>query len=673
MSYGVKYIASVPSKNGLTYILEISEKDYSSGSTPVNAGINPFTLNYYSTDDDVFTPIIGSELAFDLEVTDNNINIDLFSDDDTKYLVKLYASTNTLSYYDFLIWQGFLLVNDIQLPFTTGLRFMSFKAVDGLAMLKGITYNPDFVECEHKNQLRDLKSIILSCLNDIGFPDFFLNVQCSIYSSTMQTRGDASFNTPFEQTYTTIRTWLKDDVEYKSSYDVLSDIMTVFGCNLFQSNGQFVISQVNERFNDTVWLTKWDNNGSVIASGQFANKRLINGYSLSAQNYFIDNQQIKRLKKGFNKIEISQRINYNTFLFDNSDLQRENSFGDICLYTVTEGQPYTSKETKVGLPCRRIWFDGAIQNNILKGSSLFHNFKVFIGESYDFSFDILNTPATALPTGDPTVRLKIYFSIPIIGGTNFWSYNFTYNRWDAFPSPSSEGQTADYVRPVFADGLESWGSYSVSLPPIPSIPEFALFNFDILVGQAVPAWGLPQTKSEAFLKNVNLKRANKIDNDVQSVNTIGEKGVNPKYKKELSVELGTYQVNNYNTISGVLQDSIGGVHLFWYNYGNATSFLTILELLVQNYLNAAGINALTLEGAIYGLYTNKIGDGVTTFEYLDGLKISDNAGDPYSVVNKRYIFSNLQINFYDNTMSGTMLETNNVDVAATITRENIYK
>jgi hypothetical protein len=666
MSYGVKYIASVPSKNGLTYILEISEKDYSSGSTPVNAGVNPFTLNYYSTDDDVFTPIIGSELAFDLEVTDNNINIDLFSDDDTKYLVKLYASTNTLSYYDFLIWQGFLLVNDIQLPFTTGLRFMSFKAVDGLGLLKNINYNANLVMPDNESQLRSLLDVILGCLNQMGLPDFFLNIQCSIYANGMVDRTTDSSAEPFSQSYTRIRSWFQEPDVYKNCYEILSDIMIAFGCNLFQSNGQYVVSQVNERSDNTVWLTKYDNLGAVVASGQFANKRFIKGYSLSAQNYFIDNEQVKYLKKGFNVLEIEQEIKYAENLWYNKDFQQE-YLGQPFGWNTSAGffSGNTALATALDFNCRVLYYSGAdITGGVSMGTGGTNNtFTAFQNEIYEIGFDMVVTPAVL---GKPVaLRLIIYI---VQNATVAWYYNIQNNEWKI----GLLSNIVDYGNEITVDNdTELWKrlTYNLGLSPITGE-----LKVTFSLGVAIPSIPLSTTKEEVRLKNAVLKGINNDKEKVSKIVTKAERGANNSYKKNVTVSVGVTPRISNNMINGVLQNASGVPLIDWYRLNSSgIIFDSLIKLLAQNYINAVAKNSITLQGKIFGLYTNKIGDGVTTFEYLDSCKVDDNAGDPYEVVTKKYVLGNATFDFYDNTLSGNLLQTGNEELAATITEETIYK
>jgi hypothetical protein len=653
MSYGVKYILNAKSKNELNYIIEISERDYTGGSTNIPLGANPFTLNYYSQEDDVFNPIVGSELNFEMDITDFGNILDFYSDDDLKYIVKLYASTGVFAYYDFLIWQGFLLVDQSSIPFTTGLKFIAFKAVDGLGLLKDITFNPDIVIPTTDADLMNLKDVVLKCLNQIGLPDlFYFNVQCSIFADGMEDRGDSPLNEPLSQSFLQIRNWLKEPFIYKSCYDVLSEICMGFGCQIFQSNGQYVFSQLNEKFDENVYLTKYDNNGITISGGLYKNVFKVQGYGLTANMHWIDNGQTKVIKKGFNKLVIIEDMVYPVNLFVNENVYNEH-LGSIVGWEVNGADFTTTKEIYLGFECRKLTYNRAISQSICNlTSNMGSKLKIFKNEIYTLSFDFLITPEIS---GLSSFALWIGAT----DGVDLYGVNLDTKAWGNFS-----------WQEVTVNGDEVWGSVSYEMQPAPITGEFFIY-VSLGVGGGL---GVFNTKETLRVKNFQLKGTNNEKQKIQSVEVTGERGSNNNYKKEVSITLGSIPVQSNNMITGVLQDASNNVLTGWYRYGIVGTFDSLQKLLVQNYMNATAKNSITVQGKIYNVYAKKKNETTkNNLEYLSSYEVEDNAGDPLTVSGKRYVNANCNFNFIDNSIDVNLLETGNIDVAVTITEEIIYK
>lgn len=674
MAYGVKYILNAGSKNNLNYIIEISEKDYTGGSTNIPLGVNPFAVNYYSNQDDVFNPIVGSELTFEIDATDFSSLFDFYSDDDFKYLVKLYATTGLNNYYDFLIWQGFLLIDQTQLPFTTGLKFASFKAADGLGLLKSINYDAALVLPDNRNQLRSLKDVVIGCLNQIGFPDlFYINVQISIFATGMNDRGASTDNEPLSQTYTQIRNWLKEPNVYKSCYDVLTEIAEAFGANIFQSNGQFVISQVNERFEDSVYLTKYDSTGALVSSGLFKNAFKIQGYGLAANMYWIDNEQTKVLKKGFNKLVVSQEMRYSNNLFINENFQDEYLGTPVGWFTFSGGifpGSGTGVANKLGFDCRIIYYNPSdILGNGMNALYLapFAGVFLFVNDIYTFNYDFLATPPENNFPPASSFKLNLFVEQ---NATVAWFWDFDNDKWVI--GLISNADTYGKLFTINSEE-EAWQRKSIKLQPSPVTGRLNV-RFWIGVINSQPGPSYARTKVSLYLKNAVLTGLNNEKEIVKSINITGERGNNSNYKLEKTISLGAKPIVGNNMLNGILQDASGVVWADWYRYGDATTFDSLQRLLVQNILNATGKNSLTVQGRVYNIYAKKKNETtLENLEYLSSYEVEDNAGDPLTVSGKRYVSGNTTFNFIDNTINVNLLETGDTDVDATITEEIIYK
>ena len=296
MAYQNKYQATFATKSGKIAYLYLAEDGYT-GSVIQYQGIH-IDLQYIPTSDDPFEPIFASQLNIVLDVTDNISNMpNLVTLNDRKYNAKLYIDSD-------LEWEGWVLSDSVQLGYSTGRRQLSFNAVDGLGILRDILLPID--PTVNSNQINSLLYYLNLCLNQLAFPDNpNLKIVCSYYASGMNDRATHSYSEPFSQTYLANRTFLNNFI-YTDCLSVISNIVKSFGCRIFQAGGKWWIVAINEFANINAYYTEYDYTGAVVSSGTINTLTQIQGYTGNTSNlYFIDNSQIKLLRKGFNKIQQS--------------------------------------------------------------------------------------------------------------------------------------------------------------------------------------------------------------------------------------------------------------------------------------------------------------------------------------------------------------------------------
>jgi hypothetical protein len=303
MAYGVKYRVKVATQSNTIMKLDLLEDGYS-GSV-IEYPATTFNLQYIPASDDHFEPIIASQISIGIDVTDNMANLpDFVTLNDRKYLCKLYEDSN-------IVWVGWALTDNIQMPFTTGLKEIQFNAVCGLGMLAYITYNTTATNTIFKHPLLE---IILNCLNSVNF-DSNLNLftACSLYATQMSDRVDGAQYEPFAQSYTSLSS-IQTSGKFKDCQTILKEILISYGCRLIQSGGEWNILQVNQQANATNYYTKYNNAGTVIASGTYSNRK-----NIPTNGQFIGNSQLKILHKGFNNIISNNKLDYNDNLLYNGD------------------------------------------------------------------------------------------------------------------------------------------------------------------------------------------------------------------------------------------------------------------------------------------------------------------------------------------------------------------
>ena len=127
-AYGKKYTLSAAGKSGHTFTAEIWEKLYTGATYEINTSTNPFVLDCLASNDDPFQPVLPTTFTIRADFTEfTGPWPDFLSTDDRKYFVKFYASGTT-----YLLWQGFILMDTISLPFTTGRQIVDIICVDAI-------------------------------------------------------------------------------------------------------------------------------------------------------------------------------------------------------------------------------------------------------------------------------------------------------------------------------------------------------------------------------------------------------------------------------------------------------------------------------------------------------------------------------------------------------------
>ena len=106
------------------------------------------------------------------------------------------------------LWQGFLINDQVDVPFIAGLIPLKFDAVDGLALLKNSLYAPANRDI---NVLESLLQVVKNCLDKIQFPSYNINVCISVFAVGMNDRGAGTQYEPLSQSYYAPRNWLNSD------------------------------------------------------------------------------------------------------------------------------------------------------------------------------------------------------------------------------------------------------------------------------------------------------------------------------------------------------------------------------------------------------------------------------------------------------------------------------
>jgi hypothetical protein len=635
MAYANKYKATFATKTGKTAYLYLLENDYV-GDLIEYQGVY-IDLQYLPTSDDPFEPIYASQLNVVLDITDDIADMpNLVTLDDRKYNAQLYIDSD-------LQWQGWTLSDSVQINYSTGRRQLSFNAVDGLALLKDIPL--PIPDTQNINTINTLLYYITTCLNLIAFPNNpNLKAVCSYYANGMSDRDDNPASEPFNQTYLPYRTFIENN-EYIACFDVLNNIIKSFGCRLFQAGGKWWIISVNEFANVGAYYTEYDYLMAVVSSGTINTLSTIQGYTGNTSKlYFINNSQIKLLRKGYNRVEqtldVKNADNYasnGTFKPYTGNYAVNWDIGAVPPATVTliDNPDYNSATYRLVRPGSSGTAYIAIEE--ASGGSPAKGPFVSSGVVLEVGWIFRGQDLGASPRG--VVFLWITDGVD----TYYWSgtgwVNGTITYMDV---PAYTGSSADDVNNY---------SFTTSITPIAGQIHF---KFQIEAGTGAFA-----AISDFFIKTTS---------QVSQINYFGYITDTKQYAKQIDIPYGYDSPNGiYPTELGILMNSDGSAAVLWYEQGNPTTYSCLLLLLIQKYMNIYGFNLINIDCDLSSFDTAN--------GYLDGSKLfkaTDTDPAQINVSANSYMLGNSTINYTTDESSATLIQISNELVEATIGKTYIY-
>ena len=626
MAYQNKYKATFATQTGKIAYLYLQEDSYI-GSLIEYQGVS-INLEYIPNSDDPFESVYASQLNVVLDVTDDLANIPDFTTlNDRKYFAKLYLDND-------LEWCGWALSDNVQISYTTGRKELFFNAIDGLGLLKSIPLPID--ASIDTNSLNSLLYFIRLCLNGVDFPNTpNIMTVCSYFADGMEDRAIHSYSEPFNQTYLPYRTFIDTGVTYISSFDVLSNIVQSFGCRLFQAGGKWWIVAVNEFANENNWFTEYTYTGTVASSGDNLNTlSTIQSYIGNTSGlYFIDNSQLKIMKKGFNKVE----FNYNASLADNYI-----SNGNFRPFTGLYADNWQIDFHGVGSTVTIVNndTDSFAQYRLIRGSTSLTNDasieiesgsypKIIGGVKLEFSWIFQGQDLSASPRGFVYVLITD-------GVDNYW-WNGT--AWVT----TSQFYTVTAYSGASGSDVNSY-SFKTAVTPIAGELHFK-YSLEAGTGNFVQ------------LSNMALNITPLISN-IYYFSYIND---TKEYVKSIDIPYGNFTSGSYYPVEkGILLLSNGNNPFTWYEYGSEITFPSLVQLLMQKYTNIYAHNIINIDCNLSSFSTS---NGILNASKL--IKATDTDPSQINVSNNSYMLGNATISYPNDQTQATLLQISNTNIEAT--------
>jgi hypothetical protein len=614
MAYGLRYTITQILRNGTNQVLEIYEKDYVAGVVktyqPVSIIVQPNSNEEYP-----YPTIISTQVNFSilLETQDDYDQFpNVLSQDDRKYYVILKESTNVM-------WRGFMFNDYTQMGFSTGITQADFTCIDGISFIQNIEYVRD----DSINQLDTQLNVISDGLKLLGYPDVLnLVVACSYFAGGMNDRQDAVSNEPFSQIYQYRRDFMGE-----SYYDIIGKIMTSFNCRMFQANGDWCIFSMNEMAATTNYFTKYNilATPTITSSGVLSNTVNIVPYA-DGNVHFINNSQIKLLKKGFYNIQgrgaYESALNY----CDNADLKL-NAFPTNTATGFVLGA--TGDSTATIVPDTAGQFDAVSLVRNTSGLASIENgnlaapnyFLPYIGEvPFKLSFEHITS-----------IGAKLQITLNTSGGLIYLDTN---------------GVWQTTLQNITIDPSANSTTFTRDIPPyiVSSVAIFGYLKFKIICdasGQSSLVQNFIIQRGDSEVKFIEANFV--ADNTIQSTLKVFEQPYGNNYPT-------TY---NYSSNKGVLCASDGTFLENWYSSCPSGTPLGAVDLVVfMTYQNIRNVNknVATVE---CDLGEHISGGG---FVYLDKVfTTTDTVTGNLSYTGKKFIMNRVSQNAYVNELNSVQL------------------
>jgi len=301
MAYNTRQYGEFKDDLGRRYKIEILQNGYSGGVTTFNVDERGFELTYPGEGQDIYAPMKASECTFGLISTSGIQDLliqQIFENSEGEFILKIGVDVNGGNSY-VPYWRGVIVADTIEekdeyyprlyeVRASCGLEFLKSKRANDITAIRNILTNTqvNFPQ-EINNTTASSNSydylfshfdIILKCLllipssDEVDPHDNFINSSVQWWESNMPTPDQS--RSPLQ--YTANRPFAFGKLqngavkEWKTCYDILKEICTLWGMRIMQSEGRWYLLQYNALCNmasNSVWYRRFNKSGGILGSG----------------------------------------------------------------------------------------------------------------------------------------------------------------------------------------------------------------------------------------------------------------------------------------------------------------------------------------------------------------------------------------------------------------------
>lgn len=644
MAYGQKYQITYATKPNKNVVIKIYELNYV-GTTITQFQGTGINLQYLPKSDDPYEPIYASQLGISIEITDNTSQVLDFTNINDRFLyVEMYVN-------NVIEWVGWVLNDYVSISYSTGIKELTFNAVDGLGMLQDIPFPIQDFSWLGCNETQNLLFLMWGCFKAIQFPtNRNIITMCSYFSAGMVTRADYSYADPFRQAYLPYRTFMDDNGLFMNCLDILSNIAKSFGCRIFQAKGKWWVVAINEFASINAYYTEYNALASRVDNhdgNQINTSSQIQGFTSNTSGlYFIDNSQFKLLKKGFNKVQSEGNVEMASNYMANWTLKQTTS-GNADYWTTATG-PNSSI---------------ALINNT---ESVYDTFEMSYTGSNPASFvSIQNDYMPQAAHGDClslSMTLQCAITTGVVGLVDITLTNGSATWYLASDGTWQTGVTSYQIHNPTQGSVAQEFNVTIKTSAFPIDGQLS-FKYRLQYGPiSFLSIGNFQLQLKSTVERYRYK--NYINDSTQYVKTI-----------ELPYGFfgGDIGVPLYPSQKGVILLASGYQADMWRRYGIDTVnyFGTLQELVVKQYINVFGKNIINVDCSLSSFYTNNV-----NFPLLDASKLifaTDTDPAAINISADSYMLGNCTIDYAKDETQATLLQISNTDIVSTKDTKYFYQ
>jgi hypothetical protein len=346
------------------------------------------------------------------------------------------------------------------------------------------------------------------------------------------------------------------------------------------------------------------------------------------------------MKKGFNKVEYNYKV---------SEADNYISNGNFRPFTGLYADNWNVDFHGVGSTVTIVnnTSDSFAQYRLIKGTTSLTNDasieiesgsypKIIGGVKLEFSWIFQGQDLSASPRGFVYVLLTD-------GTNNYWWNGTTWVTTSQF-----------YTVPAYSGASGSdINSFSFKTAVTPIAGELH-FKYSLEAG----------TGNFAQLSNMSLQITPLI-NSIYYYSYIND---TKEYVKSIDIPYGNFTSGSYYPVEkGILLLSNGNNPSVWYEYGSATTFPSLLQLLIQKYTNIYAHNIINIDCNLSSFSTS---NGILNASKL--LKATDTDPSQINVANNSYMLGNATISYPNDQTQATLLQISNTDIETTNGYEITY-
>lgn len=234
MSYAKKYNFYFKDTYNRSWEVRFLKKNYSGSSTEITGTAEPVVDNFKGKDDEIETPIRVKTWRITIFDQGNGTYDEFFTSDSRMFRVDIYKDS-------VLNGMGWIDVDTYSRPLFTTREDITIYVNDGLAGLKNIEWiKPDNTNFSGYVTLKDA---ICACLYRTDL-ELGLFESCDIYAQGMSYGDNDSM---FIQAKFNSLLFRDENCDYDNCYNVLETILKRFQCEIYQMNGAWNLTRINNR------------------------------------------------------------------------------------------------------------------------------------------------------------------------------------------------------------------------------------------------------------------------------------------------------------------------------------------------------------------------------------------------------------------------------------------